>query len=177
MTGEVIRTIRVKNEYDQIVKEDTKKEGISVNSFFNKLLDKYSTTYRFVKSFPCLIIPWEILTEFLINIPPEKIKKTAEKMGSYIPKHYLFLRGKKPNLKNILELIEKCTSQHANWYNYSIQNNNDNLKILLRHRLGNNWSLFIETYYKTMFKQLFNSIIETEIGPDSVIITIKDNLK
>ena len=177
MTGEVIRTIRVKNEYDQIVKEDTKKEGISVNSFFNKLLDKYSTTYRFVKTFPCLVMPMEVLKEFLISIPKESVKKTAETMGSYIPKHYLFLRAKKPNLKNTLELIEKCTSQHANWHNYSMQNNNGKLKILLRHRLGSNWSLFIETYYKTMFKQLFNSKIETEIGPESVIITIKENMK
>ena len=174
MVGEVIRTIRIKKEYDQIVKEDTKKEGISVNSFFNKLLEKYTMTYRFVEIFPCLIIPCEILREFLKNIPPVKVIEIAEKMGSYIPKHSIFLRGKTSNLNNILELIDKCISQHSNWHNFSIQNNNGKIKLLLRHTFGNNWSIFLETYYKSMFKQFFNYTIKTEVGSGSVIIKIPE---
>lgn len=174
LTGEVIRTIRVKKEYDQIVKEDTKKEGISVNSFFNKLLEKYTMTYRFVNSFPCLIIPCDILREFLGYIPPEKIIEIAEKMGQYIPKHSIFLRGKNPNLKNVLEFIEKCISQHSNWHKFNIQINNGKSKLLLRHTFGKNWSIFIEKYYKSMFKQLFNYTIKTELGPDSLVIIIPE---
>ena len=48
------------------------------------------------------------------------------------------------------------------------------LKVQVNKSLG---TLGYETYYKTMFKQLFNSKIETEIGPESVIITIKENMK
>ena len=166
--ADVIRTLRIKKEYDQIVNEEAKKGGVSVNSFFNQLLSRYILTYRFVNLLPCLIIPCEIVKEFLEVIPEEKISKAAIIAGSYLPKHSLFLKGKDPTLNNVLELMEQATSHHSNWYQFNSQTNNGKTKLLLRHNLGKKWSIYLNSYYKTLFKQLFNIIIKTEIGEDSL---------
>ena len=165
-----VRTLRISREFDQIIKEDTKKDGVSINSFFNRLLEKYLMIYRHIDCFPCMIIPSEIIKEFLAEIPETKIIKTAKKMGTYVPKHELFLEGKDPNLENVLEFMEKGVSNHSNWYQFNAQSNNGNTKLLLRHNLGKNWSIFLDTYHKTMFKQLFNFNIKNEVGSDSLEI-------
>lgn len=172
-----IRTLRINKEYDQIIKDETKKEGVSINSFFNKLLEKYMMTYRFVDSFPFIIIPSEIMKEFLAEMSETKIIKIAKNMGSYIPQHTIFLIGKDLNLKNVLELMEKVIGQHSNWYHLHSQTNNGNTKLLLRHTLGNNWSIFLDTYYKTLFKQLFNITVTNEVGTDSLAIKISNTQK
>ena len=174
---EVVRSLRIKNEYDQIVKDASKKEGISINSFFNRLLEKYLMTYRFVKIFPLMIIPRDIIKEFITEMPEPKIIESAKKMGAYVPKHSIFLEGKKSNPKTCLEFMEKVVGQHSNWYQFNSQTNNGKIKLLLRHDLGKNWSIFLDTYYKTMFKQLFDLTITNEVGDDSLIIKIPKNQK
>ena len=171
---DVIRTLRIKKEYDPIIKADAKKDGVSVNTFFNRLLEKFIMTYRFIDSFPCLIIPCEIVKEFLEEIPEEKISNAAKSMGFHIPKHSLFLKGKDPTLNNVLELMEKVVSHHSNWYQFNSQINNGKIKLLLRHNLGKNWSIFLDMYYRAMFEQFFNFTLKTEVGADSLVIKISN---
>ena len=172
-----VRTLRIKKEYDQIIREDTRKDGVSINSFFNKLLEKYLMTYRYVNSFPCIIIPSDIIKEFLAEMPEAKIIKTAKKMGSYIPKHSLFIKRKDATLETSLELMEKVVSKHSNWYQFNSQNNNGHIELLLRHNLGKNWSIFLDTYYRTMFKQLFNVSLRNEVGSDSLVLKFSNTQK
>ena len=53
---DIVLTIRTKGEYDNIIREEAKTRGVSLNSLINQIIEKHIVTYRFVDSFPCLII-------------------------------------------------------------------------------------------------------------------------
>jgi len=175
--ADVIRTLRIKKKYDAVITEEAKKSGASVNSFFNQLLDRYVMTFRFIDVFPCLIIPSEMVRGLLENVTEEKIIKEGKAAGSYIPKHSLFLEEKEQTIDNILLIMEKVMIQHSNWYQFNSQTTNGKTKLLLRHKLGKNWSIYLNAYYQTLFKQLFNITIKSEIGKDSLAITFTKNTK
>jgi hypothetical protein len=123
-----------------------------------------------------LIIPCEVVKDVFDEMNEETIIKLGKKFGSYIPKHSLFLKGEFPTVDNIL-LLMKTNCQSSNWYQVNSQDFNGIKKILLRHNLGRKWSIYLSEYYLTLFKQLFDLKIETEIGNDSLVVTIPKHIK
>ena len=170
--ADVIRTLRISKENDSVIVEGAKKDGFSINSFYNHLLNRYVNTFRFIDVFPCLVVPSKFVRELLDELPEDKIIKIGKNLGSYMPKHSLFLNGKTPTIDNVLESM-KTTCQNSNWYQFNSQTTNGKLKLLLRHKLGKNWSIYLKSYYQTLFKQLFKTTIKSEIGEDSIVITIQ----
>ena len=106
----------------------------------------------------------------LEGLTKERITKDGKAAGSYIPKHSFFLEEKDQTIENMLQLMEKVASSHSNWYQFNSQTTNGKYRLLLRHRLGKNWSIYLNAYYQTLFKQLFNTTIKSEIGEDSLAI-------
>jgi len=120
------------------------------------------------------VLPCEFVREFLDELLEDKIIKMGKNLGSYVPKHSLFLNGKTPTIDNVLEKM-KTKSQNSKWYQFNSQTTNGKLKLLLRHKLGKNWSTYLNSYYQTLFKQLLKTTIKLEIGEDSIVITISKN--
>lgn len=173
----VNRSIRINKEYDDELKKEAKNRGLSLNSLVNQIIEKYVTTYKLIEMFPCLIIPHEMIKGWLNGLPEDFIIKEGAMTGSYIPKHGLFLNKMSPNLDGILWVMEKRVSQHSNWYQFQFQKNNGKLSLLLRHNLGRKWSIYLNAYYSTLFKELLNINVESEIGEKSLEIFIPETNK
>jgi hypothetical protein len=68
-------------------------------------------------------------------------------------------------------------SQHSNWYQFQRQNINGKITILLRHRLGKKWSIYLNAYYNALFKKLIDVPIKFEIGENSLAIILPKSVK
>ena len=174
---DVILTIRTKSESDSVIREEAKKRGVSINSLINQIFERYVITYRFIDSFPCLIIPSEIITGWLDGMTEEHIIKIGKHAGSFVPKHSLFLSGATPNLDTILSTMEKKVGQHSNWYQFQSQENNGKINLLLRHNLGRKWSTYLSAYYSALFEDILNISIKFQIGDNSVAIMFPKTIK
>jgi hypothetical protein len=114
----------------------------------------------------------------LINgLSEEQLKKEGNSAGSFIPKHCLFLKGMTTTLEDVLVCMEKMESQHSNWYQFQRQNINGKITILLRHRLGKKWSIYLSAYYNALFKKLIDVPIKSEIGENSLAIIFPKSVK
>lgn len=173
----VNRSIRINKECDDELKKEAKNRGISLNSLVKQIIEKYVTTYKLIETFPCLIIPHEMIKGWLDGLTEDFIIGKGTKAGSYVPKHGLFLNKMSPNLDNILWVMEKRAGQHSNWYQFQYQKNNGQLNLLLRHNLGRKWSAYLNAYYSTLFKELLNMNIESEIGEKSLEIFLNETNK
>ncbi|MEJ2114161.1 MAG: hypothetical protein P8X62_10890 [Flavobacteriaceae bacterium] len=173
----VIRTIRTSNENDEIIREEAKKQGVSMNSLINQIIEKYVTTYRLIESFPCLIIPCEMVKGWLDGMAEDFIFGEGAIAGSFVPKHGLFLNKMTPNLENVLFAMEKRVGQHSNWFQLQRYKANGKLNLLLRHNLGKKWSIFLNAYYTTLFEELLKIKVETEVGEKSLEIIIPEPIK
>lgn len=173
----VIRTIRTNCEFDKTIKEEAKKQGISINSLINQIIERYVITYRFIDTFPSLIIPSEIITGWLDGMTEEHIIKIGKHAGSFVPKHSLFLSGATLNLDTILSTMEKKVGQHSNWYQFQSQENNGRINLLLRHNLGRKWSTYLSAYYSALFEDILNISIKFQIGDNSLAIMLPKTIK
>ena len=165
----VIRTLRLKKDPDDIMVRDAKENGLSINTFYNKNIEKYVNSFRLIDKFPCLAIPCEIVKEFLNEIPEEKAVHLGKIFGAYIPKESLFLKDKNLTAKNMISLM-KTAGQDNNWFQFNEQNQNGNTKIMLRHQYGMNWSIFLKNFYQTIFQQIFKTKIKIETGENVLIL-------
>jgi hypothetical protein len=165
-----VLTIRTKGEFDNILREEAKTRGVSLNSLINHIFEKHIVTYRFVDSFPCLIIPSQIVKELIDGTSEKHLIDVATFAGSVIPKESLFLSGLTKNLDNVLFCMEKKVGRYSNWYQLECDYRDDSVSLLLRHNLGRKWSIFLSSYYSMLFKEMLNISIRTEIENNSVTI-------
>jgi hypothetical protein len=168
---DTVLTVRIKPEFHKIIKKEAKNQGISLNSFINQLIERFVISYRFVDSFPCLIIPSKIIEQLLKGIPEKHLIDVGSHSGSFIPKHSLFLSGLTENLDNVMFCMEKKVGQYSNWFSLEREKNENNASLLLRHDLGKKWSIFLNSYYSKLFSELLNIKIKTEIEKNSITIT------
>ena len=173
----VTRSIRIKKEFEYELREEAKKCGISFNSLINQILEKYIITYKLIEKFPCMVIPQQMIKKCLDRLTEDFIAGEGTMAGSYVPKHGLFLNKMSPTLENILSVMEKRVSQHSNWYQFQSLKNNGKINLLLRHNLGRKWSTYLKAYYSTLFKELLNMNIKSEIGENSLEILIPKTIK
>lgn len=167
----LVRTLRLNERFDAFVVNDAKENRLSINAAYNQILDRYINCFRLVDKFPCLIIPCDIARNLLDEMSEEKVKKLGKIFGSYLPKHSLFLKGEGLTTENVLKYM-KTTCQDSNWYQFNIQNNNGAKKVLLRHTFGRNWSIFLNEYYHTIFKEILHVKMKSEVGDESLIISM-----
>ena len=172
----IIRTLRLDKKADSFVQKEAVCRGISVNRMYNQLLEGYVNSFRLIEKFPCLTIPCDVIKEIFDEIPEQKIKNLGSKFGSYLPKHSLFLREQDLTLENVLKFMES-TCQDSNWFQFNFQNNNGSNKLLLRHKYGKNWSVFLKEYYKTLFQDIFKIESKILVGDNSVVISFSSKLK
>lgn len=175
--SDVIRTVRTNGDFDSILREEAEKLGISINCLLNQIIERYVFSYRFIDVFPFLVIPSQMIRGLINGLSEEQLKKEGYSAGSFIPKHCLFLKGMTPNLKDIILCMEKMESQHSNWYQFQCQNINDKITMLLRHRLGKKWSIYLSAYYTALFKKLIDVSIKSEIGENSLAIILPKSIK
>ncbi|MDG6222297.1 MAG: hypothetical protein QCH99_03445 [Candidatus Bathyarchaeota archaeon] len=170
----VIRTLRLKKEPDNIMVKDAKENGLSVNTVYNQVIDRYVNSFRFIEKFPCLAIPCEMIKEFLNEVPEQKIITLGKMFGQYIPKHLLFLKEKDLNAQNLISLM-KTAGQDNNWFQFNEKNYNGHPKIMLRHQNGLNWSIFLKNFYQTIFYEIFKTEIKIDICNNSLLILLPKN--
>lgn len=172
----VIRTLRLKKEADNIIIKEAKENGLSINTFYNQIIERYVNSYRLIDKFPCLAIPCDMIKEFIHEIPEQRIIKLGKLFGQYIPRESLFLKEKDLNAENMISLM-KTAGQDNNWFQFSDKNHNQRQKIMLRHLYGINWSIFLKHFYQTIFQQIFQRNIKIDIGDSSLVIHLPKKQK
>ncbi|MBN2261198.1 MAG: hypothetical protein JW702_11670 [Clostridiales bacterium] len=170
----VTRTLRLKKEPDTIMVNDAKENGLSINTYYNQVIDKFVNSFRLIDKFPCLAIPCEMIKEFLNEIPEEKMVRLGKIFGQYIPKQSLFLREKDLSAQNMI-LLMKTAGQDNNWFQFNDQNHNGQSKIMLKHQNGINWSIFLKNFYQTIFHEIFKTKIKIDVGNNSLVIFLPKN--
>ena len=164
-----IRTLRLKKEADDVMVKIANENGLSINTFYNQIIDRYVNSFRLIDTFPCLAIPCEIFKEFLTNINTEKIENLGKMFGKYIPKHSLFLEDKELSANNMIGLM-KTAGQDNNWFQFNEQYHNGDEIIMLRHQHGLNWSIFLKYFYETIFHEIFGKKIKIDSDEFSLLI-------
>lgn len=148
MAGEgktVAKSFRINQEALEALREEARKQTISLNTLVNQLLVSYSEFGRYMKQMHSLTLTRQTFSEMLSAIPEDKLTEFARNAGKSVPEAVIESKHGKMTLNGLIEFIHYL-SAYANLFEYNEKDENGHWTITLTHELGPKWSLFIANY-------------------------------
>ena len=152
----VTRTFRIKTEWDDILKREADKKGISVNVLVNSILQKYALFDRWTHGYNSISINQQTFQTILSNIPEEKLASIGEKTGTSDVQNILDSIGLPSTYDSFAYLVSNHfgSAERAMWFS-CCRHFHDNSDIFhLQHNLGRGWSIFLQEYFLSHLRKL-----------------------
>ncbi len=172
----VTRTIRIDEGYDEIIKYEAERRGVSVNTILDQLLRKYVQSYRYFENLSAVTLSASSLLALLDIIEEEEIIEIGKELGKERPYELILKRGIKPSYESAKWYILEVLGDQSGWLSASINVRGGNEFIHLSHPFGYKWSLFLQGYFGTFFKEVVGVSPETDVLSSSITFTfnVKD---
>jgi len=165
------RSFRIDEEWLNVLKEESEKQGVSVNSLLNRLLQQYAYL-RYMLRYGAITLTRKGFSGILECCPEESIRENARNAGSTIARDLLLTMGAQSNYRFLVSLYKQLLSEFAGWFECDHHIRRDKEFFHLRHDLGIKWSIYLAEAASEMFKSILNKEVTTEMSNSSVTITI-----
>jgi len=169
----VTRTIRIDEGYDDILRYEAERRGVSVNTILDQLLRKYVQSYRYFENLTAVTLSAPSLLALLDRIEEKEIIAIGNELGKERPYELILKRGIKPDYESAKWYILEVLGDQSGWLNASINVRGGEEFIHLSHPFGIKWSLFLQGYFGTFFKEVVGAIPELDVLSSSVTFTFK----
>jgi hypothetical protein len=166
------RTIRIDEEYDDILKLEADRRGISVNALMDQILKRYVEAQRYFDNQTAIVLSDSTLLELIGFLNTEMLSIAGTHSGIDRPKDRLLMRGLPLNYESVIWFISQVLGEYNGWFRSDYHLGKDKVQIHLRHRLGMKWSTFLQSYIEGMFFELFDIKPEFQVLDHSVTISI-----
>jgi len=165
------RSFRIAEEWLNVLAEEAEKQGVSVNSLLNRILQQYAYI-RYMLRYGAITITSKGFAAILKSCPEDEIRENGRKAGSTITRDILLTMGVTPNYSFVILLIKKILSEFAGWFECDHHVKRDKEILHLRHDLGIKWSIYLSEVATGTFNSILNKEVITEFSDSSVTITI-----
>lgn len=166
------RTFRIEAVYDEALREDAEKRGISVNNLMNHILKEFSESLRFKDKGNSITLAPQTLQNLIMNLTGEELEKAGLLSGKTRAKDNLLMRGKMLQRENILWYISEILGEYSDWFTCDIYERKDHTLIFLRHIYDEKWSKFLSSFLNEMFIETLDIDSEIEYSESSVTIKL-----
>lgn len=165
----ITRTIRIDEGYDDILKHEADRHGISVNQIMDQQIRRYVETYRFFDKSNAATLSASTLRALMEVLDEETIMKISYELGKERPHELMLRRGIQPTYETSLWYIQEVLGDHSGWFTAIISTRGEHENINLSHAYGYKWSLFLSGYLKELFEEVL------EIKPEVTVLSSSTN--
>ena len=168
----ITRTLRIKEESDNILQREADRAGTSVNALMSSLIDRYVGTLRFFKSGEMLSISGISLAALLNYISEDEIAGEAYAQSTTLVREGLMQLGMNLNYENVLWYIRQVLGQYYGWYRCDLFGEDLSDTLHLSHGHGYKWSVFVANYITSILNEVIDFQTNMVISAQSVNIQI-----
>jgi hypothetical protein len=165
------RSFRIDEEWLNVLNAEAKKQGISVNSLMNWILQKYAHI-RYMLRYGAITLTRKGFLGILESCPEDKVKENGRNAGSTLVRDLLLTMGVTPSYNFVILLVKKILSEFAGWFECDHHIKRDKEILHLRHDLGIKWSIYLSGVATGTFNSILNKEVAIEYSDSSVTITI-----
>lgn len=169
----VTRTIRIDEGYDDILKYEAERKGVSVNTILDQQLKKYVQSYRYFENLSAVTLSATSLHALLNVIEEEEILAIGTELGKERPYELILKRGIKPSYESAKWYILDVLGDQSGWLSATINVRGGNEYIHLSHPFGYKWSLFLQGYFGIFFREIVGVTPEIDVLSSSITFTFK----
>ena len=175
----VTMTFRIDKDVFNKLHLESESHGISFNSLLNSILKDYVEWNIFQPQAGMIPVVKPVLVAVFAKMSKDEIIDLAKRIAKDAIKDVcLFMTGK-GDLDSFLSWIElrvkKCGAEICygtkNLDNNQSSSNDDDYALIIKHDLGENWSLYNKILLESIFNQAFEKRVHIQIS--STIIALK----
>lgn len=169
----VTKSFRVEEKMIRKLEQDARNKSVSLNAEINSILKKYVEWDMLASKVGMIPIARPIVSEIFQNMmTKEQIIELSYIAKNIIRETVQFMKGSL-NLESFLSWL-KARMEHCSQVNYSIDNINRQIRIIFKHDLGENWSL----YNKLLTEHILDKILprnnfEIEASSTTLMVSFK----
>lgn len=168
----VTRTVRIDEAYDEVLRYEADRHGVSVNTLVDRIMRKYSVSYRFFEINGAVTISPHTFSELLSALGEEEIRAIAREAGGERPKELILKRGLPLTYENAIWYITELLGDNSGWFKAMYYEREESDILHLSHNQGVGWSIFLREYIGAFFKEVVEVIPDAEVVGSSVTFTI-----
>ncbi len=162
--------------YDDIIKYEAQRSGVSVNTLMEQIVRKYVLSYRFYENMSAISISQPTMLGLLNLMDEEELMEAAREMGKERPNELMVKRGLSITYDTAIWYISNL-GENSGWFRSTYHVLQDKDMIHLSHPFGKKWSNFLKEYYTSFFVELVGVSPEAEVFTGSVSFTIPKRKK
>jgi hypothetical protein len=153
----VTMTFRVDESILNVLKEESERKDISLNTLVNHVLKQYVDWDMYAAKAGMIPIAKPVVSALFDKMTPQEIIELASKVGqSAIHDIALFMKSRM-DLPSFLSWFEMRMKNSSIELSHKAENSTHTY--VIKHDLGYNWSL----YHKTLLHLMFNQIFERQV--------------
>lgn len=165
-------TFRVDNELLEIIRKEADNEKISLNNVINRILQRNIEWYLYEPKVGLMPTPKLFLEKLFEKRSKDEIIKLASEIGKdAILDMYLFM-NKKFNWLLFLRWFEIRMKNSPIKIDHTITSNSRHM-FVMKHHMGENWSLYHKTIFELISKENNVEILEIKYNNNMISIEYK----
>lgn len=148
-------TFRIDKDVISIVEQESKRRGINLNNMANQILKSYIDWDMLQARAGMIPIAKPLLVELLNKISNEEIVSIASNVGRNTIKEIVSFMRNKMDLDSFLTWLELWLKKNStSGYNHSADDTTNVHTYIIKHDLGEKWSLYHKTVLEVIFKEV-----------------------
>jgi hypothetical protein len=166
-----VRAIRIAKSVDEVLELEAEEQSTSVNGLVSSALTKFAEWDRYAERFGFVTLPNQILRKLVSIANQDIIADAALELGPELLKSEVMFRYKEATIEKFLEWLSLIT-KYSGLHKTEIAKINGDHIIVLKHELGQNWSIFLSNYFASAFKEALGMTPDIEINQFQVLLTL-----
>ena len=164
-------SVRVSDDLGNLLEDESKSNGVSINTLINQVLIKHTQWERFERELGILHISKQTVKRLFSVVSEDEIKTlAATSCKSMLRDMVLFIKGQ-VDVNNLLETISIWLSaNNISFRHIKIQTID---RYIIKHDLGRNYSLYLSTTIDLLFNEIDKKIKEVIIREHDLIFEIE----
>ncbi|MGN6348995.1 MAG: hypothetical protein ACTHKK_07165 [Candidatus Nitrosocosmicus sp.] len=159
-------TFRIDDNVLRILRSESERHQISLNTLINQLLKRFVEWDMYESKVGMIPIAKPIVVELFNKMSKEEISKMALDIGKNAVHDISLFMKNKMDLDSFLSWFETRMNSSLTETNHSIQNGFH--VYVLKHELGENWSLYHKIILQSIFNEIFEKTVDIQISNTTI---------
>ena len=159
-------TFRLDDNVLKTLRAESERHQISLNTFVNQLLKHFVEWDMYESKVGMIPIAKPIVIELFNKMSKEEISKMALCTGKNAVYDIALFMKNRMDLESFLSWFETRMASSLTETNHTLQ---DGYQVyVLKHELGENWSLYHKIILELMFNEIFNMTVDVKISSTTI---------
>ena len=166
-------TFRINSDVMHKINAKAEQEEISLNTLVNQVLKRYSEWDMYESKVGMIPVNRRVIRMLFEGLSKEEVVKMSREVAkNEVYNIALFMKGK--SKLDVDSFISWFLSRMKNCSEITENKEKYNKTYILKHELGENWSLYHETVLDSIFTDYLQTPIQISITDSTIVFTVDD---